>query len=78
MGFHHHRNNPHRTGCCNLRPTLRGKPQSQHPHGLWGPESEQARCWPIWGCEISTFHWAYDEQETCLLLEGDVSVTPDG
>jgi hypothetical protein len=34
--------------------------------------------WPIWGCEISSFPWTYDEQETCLLLEGDVSVTPDG
>ena len=27
---------------------------------------------------ISTFPWTYDEQETCLLLEGDVSVTPEG
>ena len=34
--------------------------------------------WPIWGCEISTFPWTYDEQETCLLLEGDVTVTLDG
>ena len=34
--------------------------------------------WPIWGCEVSTFPWTYDEQETCLLLEGDVTVTPDG
>ena len=34
--------------------------------------------WPTWGCEVSTFPWTYDEQETCLLLEGDVTVTPDG
>ena len=34
--------------------------------------------WPIWGCEISAFPWTYDEQEICLLLEGDVTVTPDG
>ena len=34
--------------------------------------------WPTWGCGVSTFPWSYDEQETCLLLEGDVSVTPDG
>jgi uncharacterized cupin superfamily protein len=34
--------------------------------------------WPTWGCEVSTFPWTYDETETCLLLEGDVSVTPDG
>ena len=34
--------------------------------------------WPTWGCEVSTFPWTYEEQETCLLLEGDVTVTPDG
>jgi hypothetical protein len=34
--------------------------------------------WPTWGCEVSTFPWTYGEQETCLLLEGDVTVTPDG
>jgi len=34
--------------------------------------------WPTWGCEISSFPWTYDEQESCLLLEGDVTVTPDG
>ena len=34
--------------------------------------------WPTWGCEVSTCPWTYDEQETCLLLEGDVTVTPDG
>ena len=33
---------------------------------------------PIWSCQISTFPWTYDKQETCLLLEGDVTVTPDG
>lgn len=34
--------------------------------------------WPIWSCEASSFPWTYGEQETCLLLEGDVTVTPDG
>ena len=34
--------------------------------------------WPIWSCGISTFPWTYDEPETCLLLEGDVTVTPEG
>jgi len=34
--------------------------------------------WPIWRCGVSTLPWTYDEQETCLLLEGDVTVTPDG
>ncbi|MEB3353344.1 MAG: cupin domain-containing protein [Cyanobacteriota bacterium] len=32
--------------------------------------------WPTWGCEVSTFPWSYDEQETCLLPAGDVPVTP--
>ena len=32
-----------------------------------------ARDWPIWACEISSFPWHYDQRETCLLLEGDVT-----
>jgi uncharacterized cupin superfamily protein len=34
--------------------------------------------WPIWSCGVSRFPWTYHEQETCLLLEGDVTVTPEG
>ena len=34
--------------------------------------------WPIWTCEASSFEWTYDDKETCLLLEGEVTVTPDG
>ena len=41
-------------------------------------ESLGVSSWPIWGCEVSTFPWTYADQETCLLLEGDVTVTPDG
>ncbi len=33
--------------------------------------------WPIWTKEVSTFPWSYGESETCYLLEGDVTVTPD-
>lgn len=33
------------------------------------------RTWPVWTCEVSTFDWHYDEKETCLLLEGRVTVT---
>lgn len=36
------------------------------------------RRWPIWTKEVSEFPWTYDEPETCLFLEGDVVVTPDG
>ena len=34
--------------------------------------------WPIWSCDISSFDWIYDDMETCLLLEGEVKVTPNG
>ena len=38
-------------------------------------ESEACKGWPIWKCEPSSFDWAYTEKETCLLLEGLVTVT---
>lgn len=34
--------------------------------------------WPIWEKEASDFPWHYDAEETCYLLEGEVTVTPDG
>ena len=36
------------------------------------------KAWPIWEKEVSEFPWHYDEKETCYLLEGEVTVTPDG
>ena len=33
---------------------------------------------PIWSCEESSFDWTYDDKETCLLLEGEIAVTPNG
>ena len=43
-------------------------------------EVRECKSWPTWGCEISTFPWVYEETETCLLLEGEVTVTdqPEG
>ncbi len=38
-------------------------------------EKDQARSWPIWTKEASEFPWEYDEPETCLILEGKVTVT---
>ena len=35
------------------------------------------RNWPIWACDASSFDWTYDDKETCLLLEGEVTVTPN-
>ena len=33
--------------------------------------------WPIWTCNVSEFDWEYDQQESCLLLEGEVEVASD-
>ena len=40
-------------------------------------EDEIAACekWPIWECEPSTFDWTYTQKETCLLIEGEVTIT---
>ena len=41
-------------------------------------EQQQMKEWPIWEKEPSEFPWHYDEKETCLILEGDVTVqSPD-
>ena len=37
----------------------------------------EIRSWPIWTCDISEFDWEYSEQESCLLLEGEVEVESD-
>lgn len=34
--------------------------------------------WPVWEKEESAFPWTYSDKETCYLLEGAVTVTPDG
>ena len=38
------------------------------------------KSWPIWTCEASVFDWDYTQSETCLVLEGEVTVTdrPEG
>ena len=32
---------------------------------------------PVWECGVSEFEWHYDSEETCLLIEGEVTVTYD-
>ena len=34
--------------------------------------------WGIWRKEVSTFPWKYNQQETCYILRGRFTVTPDG
>mmetsp|Transcript_22891 Transcript_22891/g.39164 ORF Transcript_22891/g.39164 Transcript_22891/m.39164 type:complete len:157 (-) Transcript_22891:320-790(-) len=33
--------------------------------------------WGTWGCGVSKFPWSYDSTESCYLLAGKVTVTPD-
>ena len=30
--------------------------------------------WPIWECEPSVFDWHYDQEESCYILEGEITV----
>ncbi len=34
--------------------------------------------WGLWRKEVSTFPWTYNQQETCYILRGRFTVTPDG
>ena len=42
------------------------------------PESKisemNVKSWPIWECEPSVFDWEYATDETCFVLEGNVTV----
>ena len=33
--------------------------------------------WPVWEKEVSRFDWQYDEEEVCLIIEGEVVVETD-
>jgi hypothetical protein len=48
-----------------MKPEIR-KPTEQ--------EKQQAKSWPIWNKEASEFPWEYDEMETCLILDGEVTI----
>ncbi len=34
--------------------------------------------WPTWSKEVSVFPWTYGDQEVAYILEGEVTVTPQG
>jgi uncharacterized cupin superfamily protein len=42
-------------------------------------ENEKQTCsaWPVWTCQASSFDWQYTEKETCLIIEGEVTVSDD-
>ena len=41
-------------------------------------EKAEMQTKPIWECDISEFDWHYESEETCLLIEGEVTVKHDG
>jgi len=41
-------------------------------------EESHMRTWPTWELEPSEFPWHYDNRETCLLSEGEVTVEAPG
>lgn len=42
-------------------------------------DDERKKCeqWPVWTSEPSRFDWQYTETETCLVIEGEVTVSDD-
>ena len=41
-------------------------------------ETKQAKTWPTWTSPVKEFDWHYDDKETCLILEGEVTVEGGG
>ena len=37
-------------------------------------ERKEASSWPIWEKEASSFPWKYEDRETCLILDGEVTI----
>ena len=33
--------------------------------------------WPVWNKGVSEFDWTYDQKETCYIVEGRATVTPE-
>jgi uncharacterized cupin superfamily protein len=48
-----------------MKPTIR-KPSKE--------EEIEASKWPIWKKEASEFPYEYDQTESCLIIDGEVSV----
>lgn len=40
-------------------------------------EKKEAESWPIWKKEESEFPWEYADKETCLILEGEITITDE-
>ncbi|MCL2389545.1 MAG: cupin domain-containing protein [Elusimicrobia bacterium] len=40
-------------------------------------EKNEMKSKPVWTCGVSEFDWYYDSEETCMLVEGEVTVDYD-
>jgi uncharacterized cupin superfamily protein len=38
-------------------------------------EIAEMKSQPTWGCEVSEFDWYYENEETSLIIEGEVTVS---
>jgi len=56
---------------ANSETVVKMKPKVRKPTKR---ELEKAKSWPIWEKEESKFPWEYDQQETCLIIEGKAVV----
>ena len=41
-------------------------------------EKQRASGWSTWACAASKFDWQYSNAETCYLIKGSVTITPEG
>ena len=41
-------------------------------------EKKKMMAEPIWDCGVSSFEWHYDSEETCLIIEGEVTIDYEG
>ena len=41
-------------------------------------EKAEMKTKPTWECGVSKFDWYYDSEETCILVDGEVTVSYEG
>jgi len=37
-------------------------------------EQQGVFSWPVWECEPSVFDWHYDQEESCYIIAGEITV----
>jgi len=41
-------------------------------------EKSEMQSKPVWECDVSEFDWYYRDEENCLIVEGEVTISYDG